>query len=52
MALIIIQNAPNIPNACTNRNMMICTLLSSIFHKDKPIKNTISNNAVEMIPML
>lgn len=52
IALMIIQNAPNIPDTCVNRSMMICTLLSSIFHTDKPRKNTISNNAVEMIPIL
>jgi len=52
IALKIMQNAPSIPNAWVNRNMMTCILLPSIFHTDKPKKNTISNNAVEMIPML
>ncbi len=51
-ALKIMQNAPNIPNTCVNRTMMTCTLLPSIFHTDKPKKNTISNSAVEMIPRL
>ena len=52
IALKIMQNAPNIPNACVKRNMMTCTLSPSIFHTDKPKKNATSNNAVEMTPML
>jgi len=52
IALIIMQNAPDIPNACVNRSMMVCTLLASIFHADNPRKNSKSNTALEMIPML